>query len=258
VTLKCVDYAHEDEISFITLCRGERGNPINKQMTGELRDAVAAAHCDGAKVIVLSSTGRIFCVGGDLSAFSDEPDLPAYVDDLADELHRTIIELIRSPAIVVSIVQGPAAGVGFPLAAAADIVVAGASATFILGYTKVGLSVDGGSSLLSHTLGLHRALRLALLNDTMSAAEAAAAGLVARVFEDSALQGEADKLIRRLARGPRAAQAAAKRLLRDTARNAPERALHAETSAIRAMAATSDAHEGIRAFRDKHPPVFGN
>jgi len=257
VTPPCVDYTRTDQIAHITLSRGDRGNPINKQLTRELRDAVATAHRDGTKVIVLASTGRFFSVGGDLSAFSSEPDLPAYVDDLADELHRTVIELIRSPAIVVSIVQGPAAGAGFPLAAAADIIIAGASATFILGYSKVGLSIDGGSCLLSETLGLHRTLRLALLNDTLSAAEAHAAGLVARVFDDAELHPEADKLIRRLASGPRGAHAAIKRLVRDTAEAAPERALRVETAAIRSLAGSSDGREGIRAFRDKRRPVFG-
>ena len=257
MTPPCVDYTRTDQIAHITLSRGDRGNPINKQLTRELRDAVATAHRDGTKVIVLASTGRFFSVGGDLSAFSSEPDLPAYVDDLADELHRTVIELIRSPAIVVSIVQGPAAGAGFPLAAAADIIIAGASATFILGYSKVGLSIDGGSSLLSETLGLHRTLRLALLNDTLSAAEAHAAGLVARVFDDAELHPEADKLIRRLASGPRAPTPPSSGSSGTPPRQLPSAHCAPKPATIRGLAGSSDGREGIRAFRDKRRPVFG-
>ena len=56
---------------------------------------------------------------------------------------------MRSEAVVVSAVHGMAAGAGFPLAAAADIVLAGESARFTLGYTRIGFSVDGGSSLMN-------------------------------------------------------------------------------------------------------------
>jgi 2-(1,2-epoxy-1,2-dihydrophenyl)acetyl-CoA isomerase len=66
VTPLCVDDTRTHQIAHITLSRGDRGNPINKQLTRELRDAVATAHRDGTKVIVLASTGRFFSVGGDL------------------------------------------------------------------------------------------------------------------------------------------------------------------------------------------------
>ena len=145
-------------------------------------------------MILLSSTGRFFSVGGDLAAFGSQDDVAAYIDELAELLHRTVSELVRNPAVVVSVVQGPAAGDGFPLAAAADLVLAGRKAKFSLGYTKIGLSVDGGTSLLVNSLGLHRTLRLALLNDVMDAEEALAAGLVSRLYENDELAEAADAL----------------------------------------------------------------
>jgi 2-(1,2-epoxy-1,2-dihydrophenyl)acetyl-CoA isomerase len=257
VTSKLVDYAFRDQIAHITMSNGERGNPISAAFVQQLHAAVTQARTDNAQVIMLTSTGRFFCVGGDLSAFGTETDLPVYLDDLANALHRVVTELLRSDAIVVSVVQGPAAGAGFPLAVAADIVLAGRSARFSLGYTKVGLSVDGGTSLLTHSLGLHRMMALALLNDTLTAEDAMQAGLVARVFDDAELTAESEKLVTTLAQGPRSAQAATKRLLRDTADPAPERALRAETAAIRREAGSHDGHEGVRAFLDKRAPQFG-
>lgn len=251
-----VSYAFADGVARITLVDGERGNPVHPGSVAELFDAVRRAHADHAKVIVLSSTGRFFSVGGDIAAFGAAEDITGFVDDLADALHRAVGELLRSPAIVVSVVQGTAAGAGFPLAAAADVVLAARSAKFTLGYTKIGFSVDGGTSLLVHTLGLHRSLRLALLNDVITAEEAAAAGLVARVVEDDELDAVTETVVAQLAAGSASAQAATKRLLRTAAEPAPESALRAEALSIRERAAEPDGVEGVRAFLEKRPPRF--
>jgi 2-(1,2-epoxy-1,2-dihydrophenyl)acetyl-CoA isomerase len=246
-----------DGAAWITLRDGDRGNAIDQHLVDELQAAVATARRDGARVVVLRATGRFFCVGGNVRSFADAPDVGEYVDDLADSLHRVVAELQRLPAVVVSVVHGTAAGAGFPLAAAADVVVAGRSAKFTLGYSKIGLSVDGGTSLLVHSLGLHRALRLALLEDVLTAEEAQQAGLVARVHDDDALGDEAQKLVDRLLAGPAEALAATKRLLRETAEPAPERALDAETRSIRERSVSADGREGVRAFLDKRAPRFG-
>jgi 2-(1,2-epoxy-1,2-dihydrophenyl)acetyl-CoA isomerase len=171
-------------------------------------------------------------------------------------LHRVISELIRNPAIVISVVHGAAAGAGFPLAAAADIVLAGRKAKFSLGYTKIGLSVDGGTSLLVNSLGLHRVLRLAVLNDVMDAEEALAAGLVARLCETEELADAANALAASLAAGPAVAFAATKKLIRDAADKAPESAMRAESLSIRARSAEPDGVEGVRAFVEKRSPAF--
>lgn len=252
-----VDYTFDRGCARITLAQSERGNPLNEQAVRELFAAVRRAHSDGARVIVLAASGRYFSVGGDLAAFAAAADMAAYIDDLADGLHRLVSELMRSPAIVVSAVQGPAAGAGFPLAAAADIVVAAESASFTLAYTKVGLSNDGSSSLLAHTLGLHTLLRLLILNDTLTAEDARQAGLVARVVPDEELPATVDALVDRLLAGSAAAFGAAKRLAREAAETAPETVMRREAISIRQLAA-SDAPEGVRAFLERRPPQYTN
>lgn len=251
-----VRYECRDGVAWISLDDGSGANAIDAACVAELHEAVMRAGDDAAAVVVLRAAGRFFSVGGDLAAFAAAADMSAYVDDLADALHRVVSELTRLDAIVVSVVQGMAAGAGFPLAAAADIVLASRSARFTLGYTKVGLSVDGGTSLLSSTIGLHRALRLALLNDVLSADEAHAAGLVAQVHDDEELESAVDDVVTRLLAGSRSAQAATKHLIRDVAAPAPETALRKEALSIRAEAAGVDGPEGVRAFLEKRPPRF--
>jgi 2-(1,2-epoxy-1,2-dihydrophenyl)acetyl-CoA isomerase len=251
-----VDYAHHDRVARISLADGNRGNPLNQATVDELARAVRQARADDVHVVVLSAQGRAFSVGGDVSAFAAAEDTEQMVDDLAESLHRVVSDLHRMDAVVVSVVHGTAAGAGVSLAAAADLVVAAASARFTLAYTKIGFSPDGGSSLLTASIGLHRALQLALLNPVVSADEARAMGLVAQVHPDEALPAAVEEVVTLLLSGSRTAQVAAKRLLRETATPGAEAALRRETLSIRARAASPDGREGVAAFLEKRAPRF--
>lgn len=251
-----VGYAFDGGAARITLDVPDRGNPLDPQMAADLLRAVRRARADDARVVVLRGAGRAFSFGGDVGAFAAAEDPEQLVDDLAETLHRTVSDLHRMDAVVVSVVQGMAAGAGVPLAAAADLVLAGTSARFTLAYTKIGLSPDGGSSLLTASLGLHRALHLALLNPVLTAEQAHTAGLVAEVHPDEELDAAVEGVVARLLAGSRTAQVAAKRLLRDVALPGSEGALRRETLAIRSSAAGPDGREGVAAFVAKRPPQF--
>ncbi len=240
----------------ITLAAPDRGNALDQDLAAALLDAVPRARTDDARVVVLRGEGRAFCVGGDVGSFAAAENREHMVDDLAETLHRTVSDLYRMDAIVVSAVQGVAAGAGVPLAAAADIVLAAASARFTLAYTRIGLSPDGGSSLLTASLGLHRALHLALLNPMLTAEQARAAGLVAEVHPDDELDAAVDTVVDQLLAGSRTAQVAAKRLLREVALPWAEGALRRETLSIRACAAGPDGREGVDAFVAKRQPTY--
>lgn len=254
--MSAVDYALDEGAARITLSAADRGNPVDPSTAAELHEAVRRARADDARVVMLRSEGRAFSVGGDVGAFAAAEDPERLVDDLAETLHRTISDLHRMDAVVVSVVQGVVAGAGVALAAAADVVLAGESARFTLAYTKVGLSPDGGSSLLTASLGLHRALHLALLNPVLSAEQAREAGLVAEVHADAHLDAAADRVVTQLLGGSRTAQVAAKRLFREAAVPWAEGALRRETLSIRACAASPDGREGVAAFVAKRPPAF--
>lgn len=254
--MSLVGYELAGGAARITLRAPDRGNPLDPPMAADLLRAVRRARADDARVVVLRSDGRAFSVGGDVGAFAAADDPEQLVDDLAETLHRTISDLHRMDAVVVSAVQGTAAGAGVPLAAAADVVLAGASARFTLAYTRIGLSPDGGSSLLTASLGLHRTLHLALLNPVLTAAQAQAVGLVAEVHPDDELDAAVERVVGTLLAGSRTAQVAAKRLLREVAVPGEEGALRRETLSIRSCAASPDGREGVAAFVAKRAPEF--
>ncbi len=254
--MSAVRYVLADGVARVTLSAPDQGNPVNPPMADDLLRAVRRARADDARVVLLSSEGRFFSVGGDLNAFSTAEDREHMIDGLAETAHRVISDLQRMNAVVVSAVKGTAAGIGVPLAAAADIVLAASSAKFTLAYTKAGLSPDGGSTLLTTSLGLHRTLALALLNPVLTAAQAQAYGLVAEVYEPDEFDDAVERIVAQLAAGSRTAQVAAKRLIRDVAQPAAEGALRRETLSIRACAASPDGIEGVDAFVAKRVPDF--
>lgn len=254
--MSLVGYELAGGAAHLTLRAPERGNPLDPPMAADLLAAVRRARADDARVVVLRGEGRAFSFGGDVSAFAAADDPEQLVDDLAETLHRTVSDLHRMDAVVVSVVHGTAAGAGVPLAAAADVVLAGASARFTLAYTRIGLSPDGGSSLLSASLGLHRGLHLALLNPVLTAEQAQAAGLVAEVHPDAELDAAVDRVVATLLSGSRTAQVAAKRLLREVAVPWAEGALRRESLSVRACAASPDGREGVAAFLAKRRPDF--
>ena len=249
-------YELRDGAAWFTLCQPERGNPIDMPLAQDLCTAVTQAAQDGVGVVVLEAEGRFFSVGGDVSAMGAAQNPEAFIQALADKLHEGVLGLMQLDAIVVSVVRGTAAGAGFPLAAAADVVLASSDARFTLAYTKIGLSPDGGSSLLTATVGLQRALSWALLNPVLSAAELQAAGVVTSVHAPEELDAARDKVVAQLLAGSRTAQAAAKHLLRGHASPDAKAALDAETRGIATAAGSPDGREGVRAFLDKRTPQF--
>lgn len=245
-----------DGAAWVLLDRPETGNVVDLAFVAELWACLQEVRAADARVVVLASTGELFSVGGDLRAFAAAENPADLVEDLADALHRALAALHRLDAVVVAVVRGTVAGAGVSLVAAADLVLAAASTTFTLAYTRVGLSPDGGSTLLPASIGLHRALHLALLNPTLTADDAHRAGLVAQVHPDADLAAAADQVVARLLAGSRQAQVAARRLLRRQAHPAPEAAMALESASIRAAAGSPDGTEGIAAFLGRRAPQF--
>ncbi len=245
-----------DGAAWITFNQPEAGNPFSLGSVAALADAVGVARRADVGVVVLGATGKMFSVGGDLASIHASADPSQHLDDLAEALHRIVSELIHIDAVVVSVVQGTAAGAGVAFAFAADIVLAAESARFTMAYTKVGLAPDGGSSLLAESIGLHRTLYLALMNPVVSARDAQAMGLVAEVHPADELDAAVAKVVATLATGSRSALVAAKHVIRSQAVPTPEAALRQEALAMRTQAGSPDGREGVAAFLEKRPANF--
>ncbi len=258
MTYQTLLFDQSGPVTRITLNRPDAANGMNDAMTAELADAAARCGTAETKVVVLAGAGRFFCAGGDLKAMAASPLGPGpFVKGIADDLHTAISRLARMDAVLITAVNGTAAGAGFSLAVAGDLVVAAASASFTMAYTRAGLSPDGSSSYyLPRLVGVRRAHDLMLTNRKLTAAEAEQWGLVNYVVDDAELGAKVDALANEIASGAKGSNAAVKKLLLASLDNTIEAQMELESRFISANADGADGREGIDAFLNKRAPKF--
>ncbi len=170
-------------ITRIVLNRPDAANGMNDVMTRELADAATLCDAAATKVVMLTGAGRFFCAGGDLKAMAAAPNARARSSRASPTTCTARISTFaRMDAVLITAVNGAAAGAGFSLAVTGDLVLAAESASFTMAYTKAGLSPDGSSSYyLPRLIGIRRTQELMLTNRTLTAAEALDWGLVTEV-----------------------------------------------------------------------------
>jgi 2-(1,2-epoxy-1,2-dihydrophenyl)acetyl-CoA isomerase len=247
-------------VVHVRLNRPEAANGMNVPLLKALYDALMRVHGDfRVRAVLLTSEGPHFCAGGDVHTFAAQGEaLPDYLREATTWLGSCASALMRLEAPVIAAVHGYAAGGGgFGLVCAADLVVAGESARFLLGATRVGMAPDaGGSVTLARIVGLRKAMEIALTNPTLTAAQALELGLVNRVVPDDAVQAEGLALARQLADGATRALAATKRLLWDGLGATVEARLPEESRTVSELSGTEDAREGLAAVIEKRSPKF--
>ena len=244
-------------IARITLNRPDAANGMNDTMTRELADA--ARRCDTAatKVVVLTGSGRFFSAGGDLKSFASAPSRGGHIKVVADELHRAISTFARMDAVLITSVNGTAAGAGFSLAVTGDLVLAAESASFTMAYTRAGLSPDGSSSYyLPRLIGITKTKELMLTNRTLSAKDASQWGLVTEVVADAELATRTAQLADQIAATARKSNGGVKSLLLATFANGLEEQMELEGRMIADLADSADGREGVDAFMAKRKPEF--
>ncbi|MWD29885.1 enoyl-CoA hydratase/isomerase family protein [Aquicoccus sp. SCR17] len=245
-------------VATVTLNRPEAANGMNIAFMQALHAAVMRCHREpGVRVVHLRGAGRNFCAGGDVREFASMGEgLGDFLREVTAWLQMAIGALIRLDAVVVTEVQGFAAGGGgLGLVCASDIVIAGEGAKFMAGATRVGMAPDGGASvILPHLVGFRRAAEIVLSNRIVEAAEAERIGLITRMVPDADLSAEAARTAALYATGAPLAQSAAKRLLWNALD--VERCLPEEARTVAGLSATADSREGLAAVIEKRTPRF--
>jgi 2-(1,2-epoxy-1,2-dihydrophenyl)acetyl-CoA isomerase len=251
-----------DGVATIALNRPKVYNALDTELAERLHDALICCDEDVAvRAVLVTGRGAAFCAGGDigemLEAAGSEGHAGTFLKTLAAELHAAIATMAHMPKPVIAAVNGAAAGAGFSLALAADLVLAADTARFTVAYTAIALAPDGGSTfLLPRLIGAKRAFELMCSNRPLSAAEAQGLGIVNQVFPAADFAARAREFAVTLARGPTVALGHAKRLLTLSAQASLESQMEHERRAIAACGRTEDFREGTDAFFAKRPPQF--
>lgn len=203
-------------VASIELNRPAAGNALDLEVADGLAQAITSIRENAdVRVVRLSSTGKIFCAGGDVRAMAAASDRPRFLADLAGSIHRSLIALDELPVPIVAAIQGPVAGAGLGLLLAADYVAATPASSYVAAYSMIGLSPDCGVSIgLPRAIGMRRALQMLVLNERIDASTALAWGLVDTVVELDELATDVDGVVSLLLDRQTSAVGQARRLVR--------------------------------------------
>lgn len=215
--------AEADGVLTLTINRADKKNALTRQMYEGLAGALEAASDDETVgAVVLRGSGGVFTAGNDLKDFQARAQNGAQEGPQTGTADRRqasggmllLHALAGCRAPLVAEVSGLAIGIGTTLLLHCDFVYAGESARFRTPFVDIGLSVEGGSSLLlPQTIGPRAAARMLLAGEELDAREARELGLVTAVLPDAALEAEVRARAAALAAKPRTALRSAKRML---------------------------------------------
>lgn len=257
-------YEVSDGLATITLNRPEAMNAMNVEAKVALREAVRSAGSDPAvRAVLLTATGRAFCVGQDLkehvgSLMADRAAGTGQTMSTVREHYNPVLRALTGMAKpVVAGVNGVAAGAGLGFALAADYRIVADTARFNTSFAGVALTADSGVSwTLQRVIGPGRAADLLLFPRNIGAQEAYDLGIANKVVPEAELAAEAQKLARTLAEGPTLAYGALKESLAYAAGHTLEESLEKEDE-LQAKAGASEDHAiAVQAFLDKAKPKY--
>lgn len=241
----------------IRLNSPQTGNALSLSLIGALCDAINAIDAASTRAVLITAEGRNFCVGGDLRGMADSADMPETLRKMATPFHEGLKRLEELGAPVITAINGTAAGGGLSLGIAGDVVLGGAGSSYLMAYSAIGLSPDGGAThRLPRLIGLRLTQDMAYLNRKLDVSEALQAGLITRIIADDELQAEALTIAERIAAGPTAGFGRIKRLLAESAGSALADQLDREAVSIIGAGGTQDAREGVCAFLERRPARF--
>ena len=253
-------YGIDAGVATITLNRPEAMNSLDTATKLALRDDIRRAADDqSVRAVVLTGSGRAFCVGQDLNEHADAlRSGSASLGTTVEQHYNPIVKgLATMGKPVVAAVNGVAAGAGASFAFACDFRIVGQSAGFNLAFTAIGLSCDSGSSwTLPRLVGWAKARELLMLPRTVRGDEALALGLATEVVSDGAVLTRARELARQLASGPTLAYAAVRDVLNYSATHSLDESLVREGEMMNRTGATEDHRSAVTAFLAKQKAEF--
>jgi 2-(1,2-epoxy-1,2-dihydrophenyl)acetyl-CoA isomerase len=248
-------------IGTVTLNRPEAMNSLDVATKEALLAALRQVAVDPAvRCVVLTGSGRAFCVGQDLKEHvqilhSGSPEsLFRTVDEHYNPIVTAIVEMQKP---VIAAVNGVAAGAGASLAFACDLRIVADTAGFNLAFANIALSCDTGSSFtLQRLIGRAKAIELLYFPRTVAADEALTLGLATRVVPTGELFEVVDELAARLAAGPTVALAALRQSVTYAADHTFAEAVANESAQMARTGATADHAAAVAAFLAKEQPAF--
>jgi enoyl-CoA hydratase len=201
----------DNGVAYVELDAADKANALDKRLSDELADAVAAAVSGGARVLVLSACGPVFCAGGSLTGLL-KPQHPL------SALYAGVEALGACSLPTIALVDGPAVGAGVTLPLACDVIICTPRARFDPRFLDIAIHPGGGHLWrLAGRIGVQGAAALVLFGDELDGADAVRAGLAWRCLPAEEARAFVDRLAVRAAGRPAELVRRTKQTLRDSA-----------------------------------------
>jgi 2-(1,2-epoxy-1,2-dihydrophenyl)acetyl-CoA isomerase len=246
----------DNGVMLLTLDRPNALNAFSPDMMMGLQKSIKEAETnDDVKVLVLRGNGRAFSAGGDVKTMGEAAPVDVY--NHIGHLNQLIEQMRTLEKPIIAAVHGFAAGAGFNLALACDLIVAAEDTSFILSFAQVGLVSDGGGHyFLPRSLTPYQAKELLFRAEPLDAKTAQQWGLVNHIYPLAEMEEKVKEYAASFTVRPTKAIGLMKRLtnLADTA--TLNDILEAERTTQAMMVTTEDHLEGVAAFKEKRRPQF--
>lgn len=252
-------YDRADGIATVTLNRPDAMNALDRTTKAGLTAALERAHDDEeARAVLLTGSGKAFCVGQDLREHAESLEAGEGLGDTVRLHYNPIIrQLTEMPKPVVAAVHGAAAGAGVSLALACDFRVLSQRAKLSMAFANIGLAADSGTSwFLPRLVGRARAIELLMLGEPVTADHALELGLATKVVPDDEAYGSACELAGRLAAGPTVAFHTIRSSIGFGETHELAQTLEREAELQAHCAQTADHRGATEAFLNKQRPTF--
>jgi enoyl-CoA hydratase/carnithine racemase len=249
----------EGRTMVLTLSNPGQRNALGPGMYAAGIEALNAAETNPeVRSVVITGEGSMFCAGGNLQRLQANRELePAVQAESIENLHNWIETIRTFPKPVIAAVEGAAAGAGFSLVLACDFIVAASNAVFVMAYSNVALSPDGGGSWsLARALPRQLVSQLLMCGERIGAQRLHELGVVNQVSQPESALADALALAEKLnARAPNAL-ASIKELLNEAPQSTLASQLAAERDHFVRNLHHANAGIGIAAFLAKENPRY--
>ncbi len=255
IELETIELSVVEGIAMLTLSRPGRLNAVTRAMRDELEHALDVLRRDpGVRALVLTGAGGNFCSGADLGGASGGVEGAEILASMRT-WHRALRAVADFDRPVVAAVDGVAFGMGFPLALAADILIASDRARFCVSFARIGLVPDLGLLyMLPRIVGMQRARELVYSAREFGATEAQDLGIALEVHIPEALLLRAMQIAAALAESSPTAFSMTKRLLSSSFDLGRDAFLDAEANAQAVAFNTTYLKESAARFM-RHEPA---
>ena len=250
-----IGISREGPVAVLTLHRPEALNAMNSAMARDLRQSLESlSKDDSVRCLVITGSGKGFCAGADIREMAG---LSSTEVARAGSLLSIWETVGKYPKPIVAALSGFALGGGLELAMCCDIIIAAQGTK--LGQPEINIGIipgGGGTQRLTRAVGRYKAMEMILTGSTITAEEAASAGLVSRVVPAAQHLQEAMKVAQTIASKAPMAVRLAKQAVSSAEDGTLSDGLRHEKQLFLLLFSSKDKDEGMKAFLEKRPPVF--